>query len=329
MGWYPSATNGGVMRLESVHDARTEEMIGDDVAAQTRRVAAFSDISGVELQVPDQFSRAFGVCRVADGPDGFGLRALVHSEQQKQQLEERYSGEVVADVVRITARNVFRERQRPLLAGSSIAPFGAPWSGTAGFFAEGQDGKHRLVTNYHVLEGRVGDVVMQPSQADNPGQAKACAVTEALFAPDFTGRASKDDTAFALVRADSDYLNHSLVLQGPVSGFRNPTPEDIGKEVGKAGRTTEVTTGVIRSVDLRGYWVDFGQGRQALMTGSCEITHPGSGAFSAGGDSGSDVILKGEEVRVALLHAGGMGSGGVDLTFALDIERVYEAGGLK
>ena len=93
----------------------------------------------------------------------------------------------------------------------------------------------------------------------------------------------------------------------------------VGMNVGKTGRTTQLTHGIITDCNAT-IRVNYGGGRVALFSDQITIRGIGGG-FSAGGDSGS-LIWTWDARRnpVGLLFAGGG-----DFTFANKIPRVLAA----
>ncbi len=67
--------------------------------------------------------------------------------------------------------------------------------------------------------------------------------------------------------------------------------------------------------------------RLARFDNQFRVTIPGGGAFSQAGDSGS-LVTTGENHPVGLLFAGGVGAGGLDVTFCNHIELVLSALGV-
>jgi hypothetical protein len=78
-------------------------------------------------------------------------------------------------------------------------------------------------------------------------------------------------------------------------------------QVGKSGRTTQLTRGGVTAVNVT-INVNFGGGRVARFTNQIAVRTPGSN-FSAGGDSGSLIwSWDARRAPVALLFAGGGGT---------------------
>jgi hypothetical protein len=97
-------------------------------------------------------------------------------------------------------------------------------------------------------------------------------------------------------------------------------PAVVGMQVGKSGRTTQLTHGRITDIAAT-IRVSFGGGRVATFVDQIAIQSLNRSDFSAGGDSGSLIwTLDEERSPVALLFAGGNGT-----TFANHIDDVLDA----
>ena len=237
----------------------------------------------------------------------------------------------------------FTQKRRPCPAGFSVGhekitagTFGLPI--TLG-------GKLGILSNAHVLananEGSIGDNILQPGPHDggtlvdriaqltetvtiNSGSGDGCALGGIPWPPWKKKKRAhleqpdpnRVDAAFAEAVADS--LIEKLVYRiGPVTGMLNP---QLGQHVRKAGRTTEVTRGLVDQLQVSTV-VDYGTfvanfTNQVLIIGL-------NGQFSAPGDSGSGIITDQGEI-CALLFAGGEDETGRDVTLANTIEDVWE-----
>jgi len=224
-----------------------------------------------------------------------------------------------------------RSRMRPAPGGVSVGHF-AITAGTLGCFARGRaaprSNRVLMLSNNHVLAnsnaGPVGANILQPGHFDggqNP--ADRIAILEQFVPINFAGGVNFVDCATgwcwsALVRYPYlMYQSGTAPVFFRVSSI--PVACRIGMNVGKTGRTTQLTHGIITDCNAT-IRVNYGGGRIALFSDQITIRGIG-GAFSAGGDSGS-LIWTWDARRnpVGLLFAGGG-----DLTFANKIGRVLVA----
>lgn len=170
----------------------------------------------------------------------------------------------------------------------------------------------------------LGSSVMQPGAFDDGSLTKDFIGTLATFRwLDFSGEDNEIDAAIVLVLNNAD---RALGTSTPSDGYGTPRIETITAAVNmrvmKYGRTTGQTKGRAQGINAT-VNVGYGDGKVALFVGQIVI---GGGGFSAGGDSGSLIVVeKGEHARkpVGLLFAGGGGS-----TIANPIDAVLTAVGV-
>jgi hypothetical protein len=223
-----------------------------------------------------------------------------------------------------------RLRLRPAPAGDSIAHVRVS-AGTLGALAVGRrpprSQRLLVLSNNHVLancnDATIGDAICQPGAFDGGTVWRDQVAVLESFAPlSFGGAPNAVDCATAWAWPDRVRPDMMRIAGGQPSYFRaaaNPVAPELGMQVGKSGRTTQVTSGRITGLDAS-VWVNYTGGRSAYFEGQIAIQGFG-GDFSAGGDSGSLVwTLDPLRRPVALLFAGG---GGV--TFANPIGLVLEA----
>jgi len=216
----------------------------------------------------------------------------------------------------------YQGRVRPLRIGASI---GHPLvtAGTLGAFVRDADGVLALLSNSHVIadEGRapVGDVVYQPGPADGGGQDDRIATLTRAVPYDTAGVNLVDCAVAALddgVEADLNRLGD----EGDLAGVE----EDVtaGDRVAKVGRTTGTTRGRVTAFELDGLDVAFGSGT-LRFDDQIEVVGD-TGAFSAGGDSGSMVWTDDGRLGYGLLFAGSQvgGPGGSGVTYCNPLARV-------
>jgi len=226
----------------------------------------------------------------------------------------------------ITARSVGETgRTRPLRPGVSIAHVDVT-AGTLGAFVH-VDGALHVLSNYHVLSGspraRVGDVIVQPGPADGgtaPRDRVGTLAARVDLEPD--GDATID-CAIALLDPELGDVD----LQYPVGRITTTAGALGGEVVGKIGRTTSVTHGVVTAIELDGVVVGYGEELGELsFDNQIEVESTGTGPFSRGGDSGS-LVYREDGVALGLLFAGSESGGdnGTGLTYVNPIEAVLSA----
>ncbi len=222
-------------------------------------------------------------------------------------------------------------RHRPAHGGVSLAHPRVS-AGTLGCLAE-RDGVIYLLSNNHILantnRAKPGDPILQPAPADGgrmPGDqlaqlsffvpirfaeagflslpAAAASLTSrmrrlvhlpATILPDAVPEppVNRIDAALALpVRPEMVSTNiHGI---GTINGIQ---PATLGMEIRKCGRTTGVTTGIIKQTDVSA-WVHYGRNRSAWFTDQLI-----AGPMSMDGDSGSAVVSHDNRLT-GLLFAG-------------------------
>ena len=222
-------------------------------------------------------------------------------------------------------------RFRPAPGGVSIGHMNIT-AGTLGCLVK-KDNKIYILSNNHVLansnQAARGDMILQPGPHDGgtvskdqiatlndfipvrfEDEAKGCPITRAItgifnFFARITGSGNRlrqvdtgskgnlVDCAIAEPINEGDVINEILKI-GSITGTSEGM---LDMKVKKSGRTTGLTEGVIDQVDAT-VRVSFGAGRTALFTDQLI-----AGAMSQGGDSGSVVLTKDNEV-MGLIFAG-------------------------
>jgi hypothetical protein len=162
-----------------------------------------------------------------------------------------------------------------------------------------------LLSNRHVLDpafaGTKGLSIVQPGGAD--GGSEEIATFRSSHPISFTDP-NKADAAVAVLDAGVNY--DATQLRG--YGALDPVPADpvAYHLVGKVGRTSGLTTGFIRSVELDGVEVDYGSNRIAIFNDQVEIVgHYFKRPFAEIGDSGSLIFDLNDRRPVALHFAAG------------------------
>ncbi len=229
-----------------------------------------------------------------------------------------------------------RMRLRPAPGGISLGHVRIT-AGTLGCLSRGRSAprNNRLMTlsNNHVQAnsnaGVLGDAIVQPGPIDG-GHAPAdqVAVLERFVPINFAGGNNLVDCATGWawpdrVRVDLMYLSGGVVHYFRVGNV--PVAAVPGLNVGKSGRTTQLTSGSVRAIGVT-VNVSYPGGRVAKFVNQMSI-RAASGDFSQGGDSGSLIwTWDARRAPVGLLFAGGGGTTFAnrigDVLAALDINLV-------
>jgi hypothetical protein len=206
---------------------------------------------------------------------------------------------------------------RPAPGGVSVGHYRIT-AGTLGCLAIGRNEprNHRILclSNNHVLANSnnavYGDCIVQPGPYDG-GRCPQdqIAILERFVTLQFGGGVNYVDCATGWCWPDRVRRELIYPYQGAYYLFRIgsvPQYATLGGIVGKTGRTTQLTQGVVVATNWAG-WVGYDAGRHAYFVGQTVVQGRG-GDFSRPGDSGS-VIWKWETglPPVALLFAGGGG----------------------
>jgi hypothetical protein len=210
-----------------------------------------------------------------------------------------------------------QRRCRPLRPGLSVA-HPSVTAGTLGGFVQVPGGL-AIVSNSHVLAASgaatAGDAVLQPGPADG-GAVGDRVGSLAAFQPFRSGVPNLVDAAVALLDEGTE-VDPGALPGGPLAGPVPMSPElDPDDQVEKLGRTSAHTLGRISAVEVDAVAVDY-DGTVHRFDDQLEIEGL-TGAFSAGGDSGSVIWRSRDRAPVALLFAGSSAGGrsGGGVTFA-------------
>jgi endonuclease G len=207
-------------------------------------------------------------------------------------------------------------RATPLRGGISI---GNAWQynyGTLGALVADRDtGDLMCLSNWHVLVGdwraRRGQRIYQPGRGDGGTRDD----TIATLTRD--AMSANLDAAVATLTGSRSVINDQLDL-GPVRGVRRP---ELGMELVKSGRQTEVTYG--RVVDVEATTALSYAGLTRVIRGVTVIEQRRAGEeVSAGGDSGSVWLDNASKQAVGLHFAG---SNRPEQALAIDIALVLDA----
>lgn len=222
-----------------------------------------------------------------------------------------------------------RMRLRPAPGGISVGHF-AITAGTIGCLVRGRSAPRNsrlmVLSNNHVLANSnaasLNDCLCQPGPFDGgrcPGDQ--IAVLERFVPINFSGACNFVDCATGWAWPDR-VRKELMYLSGATPQFfsigTTPVAALTGMQVGKSGRTTQLTRGTVTAVGVT-INVNYG-GRIAKFCNQISI-RGASGDFSQGGDSGSLIwTWDTRRAPVALLFAGGGGT-----TFANPIGTVLSA----
>jgi hypothetical protein len=201
------------------------------------------------------------------------------------------------------------ERHEPMFCGVAITtPLVRDMYGTLGCFIRTTGRSSPLIapgvyllTNYHVIghaDPRGQYVIQMGGQAtvlqpEGQGGGQECGY--------FVYGIKNSGNDCAICKLDFGRSGKNKIPNRPgVHGFRKPRgigPARVGDVVYKYGATTGYTEGIVRSVDNH-----LGaQGTQIAFNGTIRIEGVNGGAFCGGGDSGSLVVRKRDDVAVGLL----------------------------
>lgn len=194
-------------------------------------------------------------------------------------------------------------RVRPAVPGVSIGHYRVS-AGTFGAVVyDKRTGEPFILSNNHVLanssngrdgRARIGDSIYQPGVADGGTSTnKVLAKLVRYQTLDDFPRENEVDCALARPIKREDIAPEILEI-GLVSGITEPV---VGMTVKKSGRTTGLTEGQIRAINVTTQ-VNYGQGRILRFKNQIFTTR-----MSEGGDSGSLVVNE-KNQAVGLLFAG-------------------------
>ncbi len=328
------------MRLDSVRELKAsliETIIKPLGASLAAKAAIGMAAQPMATAGPGGPTMALGVVRKSNQDSYLAVRLQWRGLENSTQLDtikKKARGEVdVRYIGRVLkfATPAQQKRARPLKIGVSVGHFKIT-AGTLGCFVRGLDPKDNkaemILSNNHVLanENRAkdGDAVLQPGCVDggeDPGDQVA---TLSRFVRLKKTGANLVDAAVAALDAGIEFNAKTLAgLGGSLAGVGEPFLDE-GTPVGKIGRTTATTTGMMTAFELDNVYVDYDIGI-LQFNNQVEIEGDGNDPFSQGGDSGS-LIVDADRKAVALLFAGGDlgGSNGKGLTYANPIDAVLK-----
>ena len=217
------------------------------------------------------------------------------------------------EIVEAEATDLRRSRADPLRPGISVA-HPTETAGTLGLIVfDRATGASCILSNWHVLHGnrgRIGDPIVQPGPFDDNDTALNGAGT---LLRSHLGAAG--DCALARIRQrDIDRSVYGLDVT-PVRMAR----VELGDRLVKSGRTTAITHGIVRRVDVMAK-LDYGPPAGSQAIGCFEIgpdpERPSpDGEISKGGDSGAAWLVVADDAPTDIfagLHFAGEGLGQSD-----------------
>jgi len=263
----------------------------------------------------------FGVGLTAgNSPGDFRIAVRVQDQKllgsaQLEAIVEKVNGE--ADVEYVGLLQPFAavppsatppvDRVRPLVPGCSISSTTGVSAGTLGCFVEDKDGTYFL-SNSHVVAdfgaAAPGLPIVQPGKLDGGNDPADVTGGFARAVPVDPTALNVADAAIATV--DKNGIDPTIPVIGRPTD--SPPDPDIGDRVAKRGRTTDVTTGTVRSinVNLKVLWPNDPVEFADLI--EIEADDPRR-SFAAPGDSGSLIVIAKGVAPLALLVAGGTNNG--------------------
>lgn len=196
-----------------------------------------------------------------------------------------------------------RARIRPAVPGLSISHYRV----TAGTFGavvyDDSTGQQLILSNNHILanssngkdgRARIGDSIYQPGTADGGRNSRNIIGRLSKYVTlDEYPKPNEVDCAVAKP-LNNDLIKSEILGIGEVQGVTVP---ELGMNVKKSGRTTGVTTGSIKVLNVTAD-VNYGGGRILRFENQIYTTK-----LSEGGDSGS-LVLDENNMAVGLLFAG-------------------------
>lgn len=321
--------------------AAIEEQLGQRVSVEAVALASDAhagagNIQGVAVGVGDEISSLVAGATPGQTTLTVYVAEPVSTQEMRELLVDALGVSAAGDevpiqvvVTGIISAQPHRFRERPAPCGISVAHHNVT-AGTQGALCFGRQAPRNqrvmVLSNNHVLAdvnaASAGDCICQPGPADQGSCPNdQVAVLERFVPIDFSGQNFVDcATGWAWpdrVRREQVYLSG-----GKSAYYRTgntPIQPTVGMEVGKSGRTTQLTKGRITAVGAS-VNVNMGGGRVAQFRDAISIQGD-RGDFSQGGDSGSLIWNWASGVApVGLLFAGGGGT-----TFANRIDRVMAA----
>lgn len=277
----------------------------------------FTDVQGVAIGLGDP----------GDGPPGAPTLTVFVAEAQprsdvREYLVDRLDIKTVRDLPLTVRRSGQFEAQPhtfrvgPAPGGVSVGHINVT-AGTLGCLAVGRSAPRNkrllILSNNHVLAdsnaAAADDIIIQPGPSDGgTNQDNIVALLDRFVPIEFGGSTNFVDAATAWAwpeRVRTDVIYPSDTGFSTFRIGRAPEHPSLGNEVGKSGRTTQLTRGRISHVNAA-VNVSYGPAGVAHFEGQFLVEGQDGQMFSERGDSGS-IIWKwqSELTPVGLLFAGG------------------------
>lgn len=239
--------------------------------------------------------------------------SLERARDLLQKIRSRAKNEVDIRFVGRVAKHAmpwYRERQRPLLPGSSVGHFKITAGTLGAIVRDKKTGKDVILSNNHVLANenlaRKGDAILQPADEDNGRMPKDLVAKLERWVKLKPNGTNFLDAAIATIVKDIDADPLTYKGIGKLAGVRTE-PLMAGMKVIKVGRTTGITRGKITATELDNIVVEYDLGNLSFDD-QVEIESTTNRPFDGGGDSGS-LILDEDRRGCALLFAGSEAGG--------------------
>jgi len=309
------------VKYESVVAFKYE--VADEVRAQDTSPEAISFYAATEHPMPADM--ALGVAKKGDEH----VLAIRSSDPvAAAAMAARVNGEADVKIITIERRSdsFYSGKHRPLECGLQIGMANKNFVGTLGALVYEADGHLAVISNSHVLAD------MGTANPGHPfGQPAGFASQDRIgvlstFLPYSYTAPNIGDVALGRLDKTEAMVGYNGAIVDQMKGSRFLTPDDLGREVFKVGRTTGPRVGRISVVEMDGVQVQM-VGGITRWNDQLEIYGPGQD-FSAAGDSGSIIVTR-DGWAIGLLFAGGRDSGGEDRTYANPLHRVLGLLGAK
>jgi hypothetical protein len=252
--------------------------------------------------------------------------------KEVQQIRKKAKNEVdVRFIGRLRKRATpwNQKKVHPLQIGLSCGHFKIT-AGTLGCFVRlrGDVAKLFILSNNHVLadenKATVGEAILQPGPFDDGKHPQDLAAKLTKTVKLKRTGINFVDAAIAEVKTGLEADLRTIKGLGKLAGVGTAFADE-GTEVAKLGRTTNLTRGRVTAFELDNVVVGYDLGN-IRFDDQIEIEGAGDEGFSAGGDSGSVIVVADTREAIALLFAGGDvgGSNGKGLSYANPLHTVLD-----
>ena len=311
------------MNLDSVR-AFKQEVSDAIVEAAGTDPATVSFFAASEPPMPHAL--ALGVAKEGDQ---FVVAIRTDAPALAEHLKDRAGGEADVRIIKVTKRTTpafLQGTVRPLEPGAQVGMANKNFVGTLGGLVRDAAGRLYILSNSHVL---ADEGTAQPGhRIGQPFGTTPIALLE-RFIPFSTTTPNLVDCAIAR-------LDHTSILgegwngalQDRIAGVREVTPDDLGSDATKIGRTTGVRKGKVTAIEIDGLPVGYDVG-VLRFNDQVEISGGPATDFSAAGDSGSLIVSLRDRKAIGLLFAGGKDGSGEDFTYANRLTSVLGALGVE